>query len=527
MLSDDGHSAIQAFDEMVNANPLGCYVPTGDNEKYIKAISKAYDSHDIPTVLCTSANGIGKTYSTMEVVCNIILTSQSGWFEGDIFESWKHPKVGWIISTPTSIKDIIEPMLLELLPDDRDVYTCRKDGKAYNQVFEFKNGWVLRLKTYEQDVKEFESVSVGLIVCDEPCPENIWRALISRGRLGCLYLLPMTPLECEPYIIDEIYEHGNVKNGVADGYTVIEATVYGACKVRGVRGFIEKPMIDAQVAKYTDDEREARVYGKFTYFSEKIYKFDELVHVVKPSEFPLTRGYTFHQVVDPAEGRYSATIWYAYNREMDRIVIFAEHPNNNNALFWKLRKPFGYHQANEVEEWIEIENRFDLPLNIHRTIDKYFGFQTRGGSNIATLYLKEGKKHFAKSMRNFSFGKSYNKKTDSDIGEVAFGHSVVQRYLELRADGKAGLLIWDTCFHTINGMKHYVRKRKSKNSDLADGSSKPIEKYKDFPDVIRYGCCDRHPEIEHYWRDGFKRVKLDKPKKRSIPDDPMYWVGYN
>jgi len=76
--------------------------------------------------------------------------------------------------------------------------------------------------------------------------------------------------------------------------------------------------------------------------------------------------------------------------------------------------------------------------------------------------------------------------------ELAYGHSMVMKALDLLEDGKPGLVVWDTCYHTKNGMEHYLRKRLNKASDsnVAVGDSKIIDKYKDFNDLLRYLCCD-------------------------------------
>src|SRR5678816_963601 len=110
------------------------------------------------------------------------------------------------------------------------------------------------------DEQQMESANVGLVVIDEPAPQFIWNAVKSRVRMGALTLLPMTPLNVEPYIIDEIAKTNN-----PDLYAQITASVYDACEERGIRGHLEAQIIDEMVEKYPPDEREARVYGKFMY----------------------------------------------------------------------------------------------------------------------------------------------------------------------------------------------------------------------------------------------------------------------
>ena len=86
--------------------------------------------------------------------------------------------------------------------------------------------------------------------------------------------------------------------------------------------------------------------------------------------------------------------------------------------------------------------------------------------------------------------------------EIAYGHNRVRELLRaLPDDGKPGLVVWNTCKHTWNGLTHYVQKHKTTRADqdLALGSGKPVEKQKDFPDTVRYGVCYdvQHLNTEH------------------------------
>jgi len=312
---------------------------------------------------------------------------------------------------------------------------------------------------------------VGVLINDEPTPQSIWRACLSRRRMGMLALLPMTPLDCEPYIIDEVKEAADNKN---PRYAHVIASVYEACKRRGRRGHLDPDVIDGMVEDYDPEEREARVFGNFMYFSGKIFpEYDPSRHFVKPEDYPIRGSYKLFQVTDPHDSRPNANLWAA-RTEKGRWIIFAETPTDKSRPFWDFKEQRTISQ--ECAEWNKIESRFTNRNRITRVLDKRFGWQQRGERTLASIYAKNG----------FNFIKSYT--SNFADGEIAFGHKLVREALGEMKDGKPGLVIWNTCYHVHNGMKHYIRrKRTGKESDkFATADGKIVEKYKDYPDIVRY-----------------------------------------
>lgn len=57
--------------------------------------------------------------------------------------------------------------------------------------------------TYEQDLEEFESKTLGLVWADEPIPEAIYNACVFRLRMGGKVLLTATPLEGSAWLYDK------------------------------------------------------------------------------------------------------------------------------------------------------------------------------------------------------------------------------------------------------------------------------------------------------------------------------------
>ncbi|MBT4360908.1 MAG: hypothetical protein HOD11_08050, partial [Candidatus Marinimicrobia bacterium] len=195
------------------------------------------------------------------------------------------------------------------------------------------------------------------------------------------------------------------------------------------------------------------------------------------------------------DGRYSASIWMAINPD-GRRIIFDEYPRSKKSPFWKMHGKRT--TSEEVRDWIAMENLhpFIQPKgrNVGRVLDKRFGWQTRGDTNFATLYAKAGKK----ADYPFNFKESYS--ISGAETEIQYGHRMVReafRDMPVPNDPniEPGLIIWNTCYHTWNGLSHYIRKMEVTKAaaDKAVGTGIIVEKYKDFPDVIRYGVCTSTP----------------------------------
>jgi hypothetical protein len=481
--------AIQ-FAQGIVIDPMRFYCPGGPQERYINTVANSIEHTKIPVILCTFANGVGKTTTTIQILFNLIFGPQNGWFDYPIFRSFPFPKNIWYVSTAEALRMTIQPIITDLLASKYNParrYQEFKDGRSLisRMVIE-KEGWQISFKTFDQDPKTFEAANVGVIVLDEPAPEAIWKAIKSRRRMGCITLLPMTPLDCPPYIFDEIAKAA--KQG-RKGYYHLEASVYEACKKRGIRGHLDPDIVDAMVADYDPDELQARAYGKPMYYSRLIfYELAQHLHYVEPIEYPIPSHSRILHIVDPHDARPSAAAWIAQTSN-GRYIVFDEYPTDKSSHYWEMKK--GLDTKQEVEAWIKIEERHKkeglYPPNtrIVRILDRHFGWQTRGGKTFAQQYLEAGRA----LGKNFNFQSSYS--AQDEHKEVEFGHREVRRAIKQLEDGRPGVIVHKNCYHTWQGLTHYIRRKLTGKTadDRAESDGVIVEKYKDFPDLLRYAVC--------------------------------------
>lgn len=474
----------------MNQNPRAWFCPNGAQERMINSIFEAQSESDVPVCLFTCANGVGKTTVAIEFLTSVLLGPQCGWLDHPILRSWPYPKLVWYCSTAARIKDIAE-ILKEMIPPEEVVWS--KESKPYNCRGKFRNGFELRLWSYEQDASELEGADVGLILNDEPPRESFWAVEKSRRRMGCVTVFVMTPLSCDPYIIDDIYDKAMSHKA---GYRSIEASVYEASTRDGIRGHLDPGIIEQMVEDYSEDEREARVYGRFMFFREQIYQeFDKKIHVVNPHEYPIPSGDELLGIImaaDPHDSRPTAMAWGAVCSN-GRVIVFAEYPKRERLPFWEMKGTETL--TDEVRAIFEIEAQFRIS-SPDRVIDKRYGFQARkkanGNSTTLAAQFAEAGETIAKILgikKDLIFNASYT--VPGTDGEIQYGHNKVHEMLRLLPDGKPGLVIWNTCQHVIEGLTHYVRDNSGGRASekIAVGATKVLDRYKDFPDVIRYMAC--------------------------------------
>jgi len=270
------------------------YVPNGKAEEFIKMVGM----NETFVCMMIGANSTSKTATGSNIVANILYGIQSKWFDYPIFRKWPYIKRGRIISDPTTIKEKIVPELEKWFPKNEAArlpkanYETAKQGKNYVSKFRSNTGWEFDIMSNEQDVKEFESVDLGWVWIDEPMPKDRFMATIARGRLGMIIFWSMTPLTYSAWIKDWI----NDNPGLVD---YVEAEMEDNCKIHGVRGILEHKHIQIMSDSFPEDEREARVFGKFGHLIGRVHKgFKRKVHVIKP--FPIDeKRYTTYMALDP------------------------------------------------------------------------------------------------------------------------------------------------------------------------------------------------------------------------------------
>lgn len=302
------------------------YEPTGVGEEFIDAVACGENF----IILYSAANGVGKTATGSNILAHLFWnTGENEYFNDGIFKEFPFKKKGRIISDPTNLTKNIIPELKFWFPEGR--YTTSKGNKTFESYWETDTGWEFDMMTYEQDPREFEGVTLGWAWFDEPPPEAIFKATVSRMRKGGIIIITATPLAGSAYLYDA-FAKGNYKvevtaeeGGVAIQYerkvAYIEAGIESACKTHGVRGHLEHEHIMNIISEYSEEEKQARIYGKFQHLVGLVFKrWNRKIHVVKP--FALNPAdYVVWHALDPHPRTKDAGLWVAIDRKGRKFVV--------------------------------------------------------------------------------------------------------------------------------------------------------------------------------------------------------------
>lgn len=306
----------------LDGRKFGFYEPNGKCEEYIKAVG----SGDNFVVFFSAANGVGKTAASANIVAHILFPelSDNPYFNYPLFrEKWKFPTVGRIVTDPNNIPNVVTA-LKEWLPKGK--YTCKKGTKSHEAYWK-AGDWEIEIMSYEQDAKEFEGRTLGFVWFDEPPPEAIYKANIARLRMGGIMFISATPLAGSGWLYDSFVATEKMTSEDLDGNPIdrkiahIEADVEAACIQHGVRGHLDHSNIQQIIAEYDEEERQARVHGKFQHLVGLVYKrFNRKIHVIKPFQVDFRRFCVFH-ALDPHPRNPDAGMWLAVDQQGTKYVV--------------------------------------------------------------------------------------------------------------------------------------------------------------------------------------------------------------
>jgi hypothetical protein len=226
-----------------------------------------------------------------------------------IYPDWYPKEKRWLTQTRGRIivtdyaKGCGENLELKLnawLPNEL-IVSRRRTVKGFLEKLEIKHksGGVstLDVMTHEQDNDQFEGWSGHWAWFDEPPPKEQFTATMRglmdfKGRMW----FTLTPIS-EPWLYDEFVTRKDDN--------VFSITVHQD----------DNPYISQEEKKIfrdrlSDEDREARVEGKFRHLMGRIYKeFDESIHVVSEKFVKIDSRWPTYFVLDPADRRPHHGIW--------------------------------------------------------------------------------------------------------------------------------------------------------------------------------------------------------------------------
>ena len=467
------------------------YEPSGVAEEFIKA----FKSGDNFILFLSAANGVGKTALASNILAHLMYGgSDNSYFKGGLFDKWPYLKRGRIITDSSLVdKNVVNELKFWFPNDDQNPrYTTNKGGKHFESIWKTDTGWSFDLMTYQQDPSEFEGVTLGWVWFDEPPPDAILKATIARLRRGGVIIITATPISGSAHLYD-LFASGKVETTVqltedAEPVKVerkvfhITADVESVCREHGIRGHLKHEDIVRMVAEYPEDERQARVYGKFQHLIGLVFKkFDRNIHVIKP--FPIRpEDFCVYHMLDPHPRNNDAGLWLAVDRNGTKYVI--------DELWLK---------PDDVKE---LSQRIKNKNSQYRVISligdpSMFIVDQHSQRSLGLMLQEEGLTYLEASKQRAA--------SDERI-KVALNYQENNGYM-VRAPE---LYFFDTCQRTIWEMEHYRWDDWSgKVADRRDRKEKPMDKDDHMIENLGRGLFQEPQFVPFQGRGSVGEVKTD------------------
>lgn len=451
------------------------YEPNGVVEEYINAFA----SGDYFILFLSAANGVGKTAAASNILANLMFDTDNHWFRGKMFHDFPYLKKGRIITDSALVDKNIISGLKFWFPKGK--YQTTKAGKHYESQWSTDTGWEFDIMTYQQDPKEFEGVTLGWAWFDEPPPDNILKATISRMRKGGIIIITATPISGSAHLYD-MFAKGKMEVEVQlrEGEDPVKversifhltADVESACKEHGVRGHLNHSDILRMVAEYPEDERQARVYGKFAHLIGLVFKkFDRKIHVIKPFNVNANDFVVYHYL-DPHPRNEDMALWVAVDKYGTHYVVdeFYKHPDDYKDLAFRVHKKNDQYRIGGMwsDPWIFNKDQH------HNSNNK----------NLSEQLIAEGLTYLPAPKQRAAADKCI----EAALNYVKSGENHIITPPQL--------FIFDTCQRTIWELEHYRWDEwKGRTGDNRNKKEKPVDK-----DDHAIECLGRALISNHIW----------------------------
>lgn len=428
------------------------YEPNGAVEKFINLVGRG----DTFVSFFSAANGVGKTTAGGNFLANLMFPCTNPYFKDfPLIKHFPYLRRGRIISDPTTIVKKIIPELKKWFPVGR--YEAKKQRHDYEDTWLInggveKGGWEFDILSTEQDVKEFESVDLGWAWFDEPPKEGQYKATVSRMRRGGIIFITATPLMGSAWLYDDIYL--NQEEGKREA---VEADVEENCKEHGIRGLLRHENILKMISEYDEEDKQARVFGKFAHLVGLVYKkFSRDMHVIKP--FPIKQEeYCVYEFLDPHPNNPDALMWVAVDRNRDFYIVdelYEKVGGSTRELAARIKQKAGN---------FRVVARFADPSAWNEDQHKNPGLNSLAKELAAEgLVYQPASKDRGNGIRLTRDALDYQKVVEGD-----------QQILVK----KPRLFVFDYCARTIWEFEHWIYQAlSSKSAERHNPSDKPIDK---------------------------------------------------
>lgn len=211
------------------------------------------------------------------------------------------------------VDKIMKPEIARWLPPSSLINGSWEDSyDKQARTLTLSNKSTLEFMSYEQDLEKFAGTSRHATWFDEEPPQDIFIECNMRHLdVSGDWWMTMTPVEGMTWVYDDIY----IAARTSEYLFVVEVET-------DENPFVNAGEIDIITAGLSNDEIQARRYGKFIQIGGLIYKMLDEKHFIESLIPP--REWLHFNMMDHGFSNPTAWLWGAVDRD-GRIIIFDEH----------------------------------------------------------------------------------------------------------------------------------------------------------------------------------------------------------
>lgn len=521
-------------------HPLRRIVPNEPQMDLLQALASRYETGK-RRFLETCSNRNGKTFGLAFIVAAIVRNYRKGIFS--ILPRWTYAKKIWIVASGTNLTENIEPLLRSFLRTEhaKDLETA-KNGKQYTSHWYIpETGFHINCRTFEQPADAYEGATVGMIWYDEPPPEPIYDKGVGRMIQGGIVLMAATPLFGAGFLYDKYVPGGQDPNSIyyhreaaiwdnviekAGKWTAEELVARGldlnevGYLVGENKGNITNEEAEIAISEMKEEEKDARIYGKFMFLSGRVYKkYDEKINKIRSFEIN-PNEYKIVCAIDPHQRRPAMVGWFAVDHENVWYMIdeWPRRSENGGRSYEEMDNYIGgFREMLTDMRRIEVERNLHLvQRDIIRVIDPRFGSQLN--PNVGRTMIEEI------SMISRKLNPEYPFNFTPANADLDYRIKTTEDKLNLDKFGDPSFFIMDRCENTNNAMKYWSYK--DFKGVAAEGKYKSEmfqEIYKDEADVVGFALSTNVTKTQEEHLSGW-REKLAKKAKQQGQRQGNAWT---
>ena len=358
----------------------------------------------------------------------------------------KQPIKGRIVAKDfmKGVGEVIVPFMEEWL-DSSLIAKKQRNPMGIPIKWWLKNGSVFDILTHEQSTEQFEGWKGHIAWFDEPPPREKYiatlRGLVDFRGKSWLTLTPLT----QPWIYDEIYTKQSPNIAVV------------TTDIRDNTHLSEDAIAEFE-RSLTQEEKEARLHGRFLHLTGLIYKeFEADIHICEPPK--VKKDWTKYMAIDPHERMPTAVLWLAVD------------PQENHWIYDELwLKDMDIEQIAFAIHAQEGEDKATIRLiDPHSDKDNV----AAGGFNIRKELMRHG-----------VFCERAN--SDPMLGKAKIRQALTPRYSSLLKSNVPQLRISRSCTQTIFEFQHYIWDDYRRNKEEYGLKEVAKKKNDHLMDCLRY-----------------------------------------